>query len=151
MPKKKKQSVSQGFLTIAMMSVIASSVVVTAAMTSAQGDESRSIVSYAGTSANPYHPITSYERKQYVPTTIASSKPKIAPAVLQRKIKQLERRIASVHKRIMAIEDKIDGIDLMTSDPQVQKMLGKSAKSLEQLENRLAKLNTELAELKMQQ
>lgn len=156
MPKKKKQSSSHGYISFTMMSVIASSVVVTAAMTNAEGEGTRAVVSYSGASANTYQPVLPYQPVSETSVRTSSPpKPVLSRALFNRKAKQLNRKITSVHKRLMAAEDKIEVLERMISTTSgdtsvLQESLVKLMTSRDQLETQLAKLNAAMAELKLQ-
>lgn len=157
MPKKQKP---KKFVTAALLSVIASSVVVTSAMTNAEGDTSRTVVSYAGASANPYQQILPYQPGVYTPTgtsvqTTSSSKAVFPKAVLLRKIKQLERKAKGVHRRLIATEEKIEILErtmqTATRDrADLQDSLTRLQKTQIQLSNQFAELNADIANFQLQ-
>lgn len=157
MPKKQKP---KKFATAALLSVVASSVVVTSAMTNAEGDTSRTIISYAGASANPYQPILPYQPGVYAPSgtsvnTVTSSKAVLPRAVLVRKIKQLERKAKGVHRRLMATEDKIEILErTMQTDQRdradLQDSLTRLHTTQSQLSKQFAELNSDIANFTLQ-
>lgn len=151
MPKKQQP---KRIVTAALMSVVLSSVAVMSVMTNAEGD-ARTVVSYSGGSANPYQPLN-YPAVPglYAPdpsiVTTTSPKPVLSKAQLNRKIRQLNRTMTSVHKRLMLAEDKIEKlvrtIDTISGDTTaLEDSLARLRKNRDQLENKLAKLNTDLA------
>lgn len=157
MPKKKK---SGTFMTVALMSVVASSVAVTSAMTNAEGDTTRTVISYSGASANPYQPILPYQPGVYAPSgtsvnTVSSSRAVLPKAVLVRKIKQLERKAKGVHRRLMATEGKIEILErtmqTATRDrTELQDSLTRLQKMQVQLSNQFAELNGDIADFTLQ-
>ncbi len=156
MPNKQKP---KKFVTAALLSVIASSVVVTSAMTNAEGDTSRTVISYAGASANPYQPILPYQPGVYSPSTsvntASSSKAVFPKAVLVRKIKQLERKAKGVHRRLIATEEKIEILErtmqTATRDrADLQDSLTRLQKTQIQLSNQFAELNADIANFQLQ-
>lgn len=146
--------------TVGLLAVIMSLVAVMAVMTHAEGDTSRSLVSYAGASANPYQPILPYQPSAYTPSErsiqVSSSRARVLPkAVLQRKIKQLARTITSVHKRLMMTEDKIDVLERTISTvsgntSELTDSLVRLTASRLKLSNQLAKLESDRANLTLQ-
>lgn len=157
MPRKQK---SQKFVTGALLSVIASSVVVTSSMTNAETDTGRVVISYAGASANPYQPILPYQPGVYAPSgrsvqTVSSSRVVLPKAVLLRSIKQRERKAKTVHRRLMSTEDKIDALERTTvttarSTADLQDSLTRLHNTQQQLSTQLAKLNAEIADFTLQ-
>lgn len=157
MPRKQKP---QKFVTGALLSVIASSVVVTSAMTNAETDTGRMVISYAGASANPYQPILPYQPGVYTPSaptmqTVSSSRVVLPKAVLLRSIKQRERKAKTVHRRLMSTEDKIDTLErtmatMTRGSTDLQDSLTRLQKTQEQLSTQLAKLNAEIADFTLQ-
>lgn len=159
MTTKNKPSI---YVSAALMFVVASSVAAMAALTNAEGGVYRSIVSYSNTSAYPYQPLNTpymptsravYEKSATVPVDI---KPVLSPSVFNRKTKLLDRKITSVHKRLMIAEDKIEVLEqtiaTMSGDTTgLQDSLLRLQKSRDNLSNQLAKLNTDLSQLKLQQ
>ena len=156
MPKKHPPS---KFLTAALLTVVTSSVVVTVAMTNAEGDMSRMVISYSQTSASPYQQpnvpdaphrnVSSTQRRDEV------SKPAVSTVMLNRKIKQHSRTVASVYKRLRASEEKIEilkrTIATMSGDTTgLQDSLLRLQTSRDQLSNQFAKLNADLANMKLQ-
>ncbi len=144
------------------MSVVASSVAVMAAITNAEGGVYRSIVSYANTSAHSYQPLNSpytpakhavSEQSVHVPVAV---KPVLSQSVYNRKAKQLDRTITNLHKRLMVTEDKIEMLErtiaTMSGDTTgLQESLQRLQTTRDKQSNQLATLNTDLAELKLQQ
>jgi len=157
MPKKKQP---KRIVTAALMSVVLSSVAVMSVMTNAEGDTLATVVSYSGGSANPYQPLN-YPTVPglYAPdpasVTTASQKPVLSKGQLNRKIKRLNRTIKSVHKRLMLAEDKIEKlvrtIDTIAGDTTgLEESLARLRNNRDQLENKLAKFNTDLASYMLQ-
>ncbi len=154
------QKTPSPFITTAFIIVISLSVVVTAVMTNAEGNTAGAVVSYARASANPYQQIIPYYPNVYAPTGnsvhVTSSRRTVLPkAALTRKINQLNRTIKSVHKRLMAAEDKIEILErTMTTvsgdTAGYQDSLTRLQKSRNQLSNQLAKLQSDLANVKLQ-
>jgi len=147
-------------MTVALMSVIASSIVVTSAMTNAEGDATRTVVSYSGASANPYQQILPYQPGVHAPSrtsvhTTSSSSAALPKAVLLRKIQKLERKAKGVHRRLMATEDTIDilqrTMQTVTRDSaELQDSLTRLQKTQVQLSHQLAELNGDIADFQLQ-
>lgn len=147
-------------MTAAFITVIASSVVIVAATLNAEGDETHAVVSYANASAG-YQPLhIPYQPNVYAPSphsVTASSSPRtvLPKAVILRKIKQLSRTVKSVHRRLIAIEEKIDVLErtmatLPNKKVELQAVLTKLQKTRDLLSNQFAKLNGDIATLKLQ-
>lgn len=156
MPKRKPK---HNVVTAALLSVIASSVAVTVAMTNAEGDQTRAVVSYYGTSAGYQGVSYPYAPGSYQPegksVIVDPPKPVLTKAQLNRKIKQLKRTITSVHKRLMVAEKKVETLErtIETSSGDTSELIASLARlraSRDVLENQLATLENDFANYSLQ-